>query len=397
MASTGQGKKRPAKPAAKDDSGQQPSGEAASPEQPPEIPPEIPPEKPSEKPAENPMLWMNDSPEWGMKAVPGKRGMTLDDIAIGSYGEIPEQSQEMTRMPRGAFHVPGVPRLEFYPLSKKVDLWSDNAAALYEEGIQRRWMAHLDVPWDSIEPLPRELELSMCQLCTELAQQATIETDAIGAWIGRMNYAYYEVKTFLASELYDAARHYDVFRTRALANGGALGLESPGMINRRIIESRAGWTETAVFLYLLRGSFTLMLYRYGEAYALNPAEKLLFRLCIQDKARHLAYGMAHVKYAISEMGGDFAVGMLRMMSGVERDMATEMKDPVLWEALAIIFGGGLENITSGMEVVKELQKRYVNEYIARMQWVGINKTLENLAPGLAAYSIKEAASPGAPA
>ena len=81
-----------------------------------------------------------------------------------------------------------------------------------------------------------------------------------------MNYAYYEVKTFLAAELYDTARHYDVFRTRALANGGTLGLESPGLINRRIIESRAGWTETAVVMYLLRGSFTLMLYRYGEAY-----------------------------------------------------------------------------------------------------------------------------------
>jgi hypothetical protein len=376
MASTGQGKKRPTKPAAKKGprakkaADQQPEGEAKTPEK--------------------TMDWMKDSPEWGARAVPGKKGLTLDDIAIGSYGEIPIQSQEMTRMPRGAFHVPGVPRLEFYPLSKKVDLWADNAAALYEEAIQRRWMAHVDIPWDSIEPLPRELELSMCQLCTELAQQATIETDSIGQWIGRMNYAYYEIKTFLATELYDAARHYDVFRTRALANGGALGLESPGMINRRIIESRAGWTETAVFMYLLRGPFTLMLYRYGEAYALNPAEKQLFRLCIQDKARHLAYGMAHVKFAIAETGGDYAVGMLRMMSGVERDMATEMQDPVLWEALAIIFGGGLENISSGMEVVRELQKRYVNDYMARMQWVGIDKTLDNLAPGLAAYVNQEA-------
>jgi hypothetical protein len=141
-----------------------------------------------------------------------------------------------------------------------------------------------------------------------------------------------------------------------------------------------------------------MLYRYGEAYALNAAEKRIFRRCIQDKARHLAYGMAHVKYAIAEMGDDFAVGMLRMMSGVERDMATEMKDPVLWEALAIIFGGGLENITSGMEVVKELQKRYVNEYMARMQWVGIDKKLENLAPDLAAYLTQVAnQESGAPA
>ena len=329
--------------------------------------------------------WMKDTPEWGTKALPGKKGLTLEGIAINSYGKIPDRSEEMTRMPRGAFHVSGVPRLEFYPLSKKVDIWADNAAGLYEEAIHRRWMAHLDVPWDTIEPLPREMELSMGQLCTELAQQASVETDSIGQWIGRMNYAYYEVKTFLASELYDTARHHDVFRTRALANGGTLGLESPGLINRRIIESRAGWTETAVLMYLLRGPFTLMLYRYGEAYASNPAEKIIFRRSVQDKARHLAYGMAHVKYAISENGRDYATGLLRMMSGVEQDLATEMSDSVLWEALAIIFGGGLENISSGMDVVRELQRSYVSDYMTRMRWVGIDKTVDSLAPGLLTY------------
>ncbi|PKB71450.1 MAG: hypothetical protein BZY87_05220 [SAR202 cluster bacterium Io17-Chloro-G6] len=379
MASSGQGKKRSAKPAAKKKARTK----------------KTPAETTGEAKA---FEWMSDSPEWGTRAQPGKRGLTLDGIAVSSYGDIPDQSEEMTRMPRGAFHVSGVPRLEFYPLSKKVDIWADNAAGLYEEAIQRRWMAHLDVPWDSLEPLPRELELSMCQLCTELAQQASIETDSVGQWIGRMNYAYYEVKTFLASELYDTARHYDVFRKRALANGGTLGLESPGFINRRIIESRAGWTETAVLMYLLRGPFTLMLYRYGEAYALNSAEKFLFRRCAQDKARHIAYGMAHVKYAISERGGDTAMGMLRMMSGVEQDLAAEMEDPVLWEALAIIFGGGLENISSGMDVVRDLKRRYITEYMARMQWAGIDKTVDNLAPGLAAYVNQEAAQEsGAPA
>ena len=380
MASNTPGKEKPAKPAAEMNTeaggnpAAGPTGEAKT------------------------LSWMNDSPEWGTRVLPGKRGLTLDAINVGSYGEIPSQSEEMTRMPRGAHHVTGVPRLELYPLSKKEDMWADNAGGLYEEAIQRRWMAHLDVPWDSLEPLPRELELSMCQLCTELAQQASIETDSIGQWIGRMNYAYYEVKTFLATELYDTARHYDAFRTRALANGGTLGLESPGLINRRIIESRAGWTETAVLMYLLRGPFTLMLYRYGEAYALNPAEKILFRLSAQDKARHLAYGMAHVRYAIAQKGDDYALGLLRMMRGVEQDLITEMKDPVLWEAMAIICGGGLENISSGMDVVRDLQRRYVKEYMARMQWAGIDKTLDNLAPGLVSYIDEEAAQEsGAPA
>ena len=74
--------------------------------------------------------WMVDSPQWGTKAVPSKRGLTLDVINTGFYGEVPSQSEEMTRMPRGARHVPGLPRLEFYSLSKKEEIWADNAGTL---------------------------------------------------------------------------------------------------------------------------------------------------------------------------------------------------------------------------------------------------------------------------
>jgi hypothetical protein len=215
----------------------------------------------------------------------------------------------------------------------------------------------------------------------------------IGQWLHHMNYAYHEVKTFLATVLFDSGRHYAAFRQRALVNGGSLGLESPGHMNRRILESRAGWTETALYLYILRGTLTLLLYRYGEAYAHDPAEKLLFRMCMQDKARHIAYGMAHLKYAVDEKGPDYALGLRRLMGGVERDLASEMKDPVLWEALAIIIGGGVEHMETGMAEVKNLQRRYMEEYLTRMKWIGVDKTADNLNQDLAAYLGKKESSP----
>jgi len=234
-------------------------------------------------------------------------------------------------------------------------------------------------------PLPEDVELAMRQICTELSQQAGIEIDVLGQWLHRMNNIYHEVKTFLASELFDASRHFDVFRKRALFNGGSLGLESPGQMNRRLLESRAGWTETAMLLYILRGTFTLLLYRYGEAYAHNLAEKYMFRRCMEDKARHLAYGLAHVKYACDEKGEDYAIGLSRVMRGIERDLAKEMQDPVTWEALAIVFGGGVRHMGEGMEMVKVLQRQYIEQYMARMQWIGVDKNVENLAPDLAVY------------
>ncbi|MDH3598743.1 MAG: hypothetical protein OEU26_03775, partial [Candidatus Tectomicrobia bacterium] len=41
----------------------------------------------------------------------------------------------------------------------------------------------------------------------------------------------------------------------------------------------------------------------------------------------------------------------RLLIGAEQDLAKEMQDPVLWEALAILIGGGLPHIEAGMEVV----------------------------------------------
>ena len=349
----------------------------------------------SETPASRaaPLAWMNDTQEWGVRVQPGKHGMTMRGLNVGSYGEVPEYSTDMSRRPRGASPVPGVPRTDFYALSSKVDIWADNAVDLYEEAIQRRWMAHADVPWDELTAMPGELGLAMGQLCTELAQQASIETDVIGNWLHKMNYAYHEVKTFLATEIFDTGRHYSAFRQRALANDGVLGLESSGHINRRLVEVRAGWTEAALYLYIIRGPLTLLLYRYGEAYAYNPTDKYLFRRCLEDKARHMAYGMAHVKYAVEHQDEGFAKGLSNLMQGVEHDVGLELKDPVLWEALAIIFGGGLANISAGMEVVKDLQKRYIEEYLARMEWVGIPKTENNLSPILASYLRREEASP----
>jgi len=375
MASTGQDKKDPARPAVKKSGEEQKSSG-------------------DEKAAEpKTMDWLTDSPEWGTRAKPGKKGLTLDDINVGLYGQIPDQSEEMTRMPRGARHVPGLPRLEFYPLSKKVDVWADNAPALYEEAIQRRWMAHLDIPWDSVEPLPREVELSLCQLSTELAQQATIETDSIGQWIGRINYAYYEVKTFwppnsttppgitTCSGLgpWPTEERWDwrvlVSSTGASSRAGPAGRKPPSLCTCSGDRSPSCSIDMA-----------------------KPMPRIPRTRRFSGCASRIRPGTWPTGWPTLDTQSRRRAPTPRMMSGVERDMGSEMKDPVLWEALAIIFGGGLEYISAGMDVVHSLQRRYITEYMARMQWAGIDKTLENLEPSLKVFLEQEATQEsGAPA
>jgi hypothetical protein len=54
---------------------------------------------------------------------------------------------------------------------------------------------------------------------------------------------------------------------------------------------------------------------------------------------------------------------------VKRDEA----DPVLWESLACIFGGGVRGMDRGMEVVKGLRRHYVRDYIRCMDWIGVDR------------------------
>ena len=338
--------------------------------------PEAPP-SPTER-----FPWMKDTRQWGTRAPLTPHGLTIDGINVGLYGEIPEESREMTRMPRGSFATPGIPRLDNYSVNRKDELWSDNSAWLYEEAIQRRWNAMQDIPWSDIPDQPETLELAWCQLCTELGQHATAEIDTIGLWLHRMNYAYIEPKMFLATQEFDSARHFEAMRHRALCNGGALGLESPGMMSRRMVETRAGWPEVAVSLYIARGTMTMLLYRFGMHYATNAVDRKLFGLSLQDKARHMAYGMAMLKLTVAVKGVDFGVSLRRILGSIEKDMAGEMKDPVLWEAMAIIAGGSVAGMTEGMTAVNKLRTHYVRQYLTRLHYVGIQKQESALHPDL---------------
>ena len=51
--------------------------------------------------------WMDSKGQWGMKAEPGKHGLTLEDIQMDSYGEAPESSSIRSGRQRGSA-APGV-------------------------------------------------------------------------------------------------------------------------------------------------------------------------------------------------------------------------------------------------------------------------------------------------
>ena len=230
------------------------------------------------------------------------------------------------------------------------------------------------MPWDTLESLPDDVERAMCQICTELSQYANADVESVTHWQAQMAYGYHEVKQFLATVSFDAARHMEVFRKRALANGGGLGLEGPGEVNRMILESRGGWTEAVLYLFVLRGLFTQTIYRYLERHAHSAAERAIFGYCLQDKARHLTYGIDHLRYAVNHQDDQNLILQQLCIIG-ERVLVREFADPVLREALTIVFGGGIDGAEAGTRVHRQLMSDYVERYLATLKWLGVERKM----------------------
>lgn len=314
--------------------------------------------------------WMGLTNEWGVRVKPGEHGLRLGDLNVGIYGEVPDYWDDQTRRPRGALKRPGVPPLP-YSLRSKHEVWADCAADLYEEAIQRRWIPATDVPWASLKPLPEEIERSVCQVCTEISQYANTEIDIITYWQDRMSYGYFEVKQYLATVSFDCGRHLEVLRKRALSNGGGLGVESPGRVNRMILESSGGWTESVLYLYLLRGTYLKHILKALHGSAHNEAESYIYAHMLEDHARHLTYGYDHLKYSATHHDGQPAIINTLLNIG-EAIMGGELNESVMRSAMAIILGGGIEGgRTHGMEAYLGVLRDFIQDYLALCEWLGV--------------------------
>ncbi|MCL6646245.1 MAG: ferritin-like domain-containing protein, partial [Dehalococcoidia bacterium] len=144
--------------------------------------------------------WLRAETAWGVQARPGKRGLTLDDINIGPYGEAPPTVGRLTYRPRGAAARPDAPRLG-YGVTSKADVWATNCAFLYEEAVQRQWSSATDIPWHELRPLPDDIERAVCQFCTYLTEVEFIAGDVPGKWVPRIPAEYMEAKLFLATQI----------------------------------------------------------------------------------------------------------------------------------------------------------------------------------------------------
>src|SRR3989304_3661962 len=328
----------------------------------------------SAKPPAVDLSWLNVDQTWGMKAKPGKRGLTLDEINIGPYGPPGDDAQELTYRARGAVQREGVPRIGYY-LGTKANVWSENAPLLYEEGVQRQWSSATDIPWEKLEPLPDEIERAMCQLCTFLTEVEFIAGDAPGQWVPRISNDHFETKLFLCSQIMDEARHLDVFRKRALATGGGLLQASPTSTLRTIINAR-DFTELSAIMHVQAEGFVQSMFRMGELIAQNDTERTIFRMCAQDESRHLGFGVMHLKYVLEHEPWRREEIHSYLDESENADPGTAAFGINVAESLIVLLGGSKDNVDEGFNKFMALRKRQVQEYLHRLQVAGMADRME---------------------
>ena len=223
--------------------------------------------------------------------------------------EVIRDNRGMT--PRGAILAACSDQPDLGPtLNRKSDVWAYRVQRYWEEAMSRQWNVTTDVPWRrprQVRDPARGLEVAFCQLCTLLSEVEMIATDLPAKWSHHMNSYFQDVKNFIATQAIDEARHAEVFRKRALAAASACSSASVrGEHALKGILEADSYSEGSVFLHVLGEGFILTLFRSSEFISPTPVEQRMFQLVMQDEARHVSYGLQHLKYLMDNCAGGTA-------------------------------------------------------------------------------------------
>ncbi|OAI43118.1 hypothetical protein AYO38_02795 [bacterium SCGC AG-212-C10] len=332
------------------------------------------------------LSWLNLYDD-AASATAGKKGLTLKEINAGRYGDAARGAGDMTYRMRGAVPRPNAQRFGTN-YQTKADVWSENCVMLYEEAAQRQWSSARDIPWDTLEYVSDDIERAMCQLCTMLTEVEFIAGDVPGQWLPQIGAQDYEAGLFMMSQIMDEARHTDVFRKRALANGGGLLAQGGAQLALRPLIEARDFTEMSVLMHVQAEGFVQSMFRMGELIGQQQCDKKVFRMSAQDESRHLAFGVMHLKY-ILETEPHRREEIHHYLDKAEGDTsgagAGDLATQPFVEALCVLLGGGVDKFDEGIQKFLVLQKRQVNEYMHRLEVAGMPERRQRVGPAFAAF------------
>ncbi|MCL4241231.1 MAG: hypothetical protein KJ048_07745 [Dehalococcoidia bacterium] len=311
------------------------------------------------------LSWMQVPTEWGIKARASdpEMGLTIGDLNVGTYGDIPDVWFNRSEIARGSFPAAVVEDMG-YTIFDKAIIWADCCVPLYEDAIRDRWVSATDLDWANLKPISPEMEKAVCQFLTEQSERAYYTGALWSGWLPEISYGYLELKLFLSTVIYDLARHAEAFRKRALANGGGLGLQAPTDFSRAAQEARS-FPELAMILFV-QDSMLNTLFSQGAQFAQTPLEREMYRLVAKDRQRMMDYHIERLKHMMFKLP-DRRQEQNLYLNKAESRMVRDWTDAAVNEPLAIMLGGGRDRVAEGQVKLKALRKLQVQNYIADLE------------------------------
>ncbi|HEX6100138.1 MAG TPA: ferritin-like domain-containing protein [Thermoanaerobaculia bacterium] len=213
--------------------------------------------------------------------------------------ELPERADAATGFaPHGSMVEAGGPRYPF-DLLERDRVAPPEVAELYEQAVAAQWSAARDIPWRTIPRHEPALELAVRQVMTFLAENELSALYVPSRFVARLHPAYVGVAMFLATQMQDESRHIDVFLRRAHATGSPPAISSA--TTSRSLHSLLqidDFAEASFLLSVLGEGTFLDLLAFVERFAPDEATAELARRARIDEARHVHFGLAHVRHAL---------------------------------------------------------------------------------------------------
>lgn len=258
---------------------------------------------------------------------------------------------------RGATVELGGPAFDF-GLIDKLDVWTHDAARLYARAAAEQWDPNTAIDWSAAIEHGDDIEDAVAQVMTYLIENETAALLVPARFLARLHPHFREIMQVLAIQAADEARHIEVFTRRALLKRPQLGLSTVG--GQASLKTLLDEPDFALASFLLsvmgEGSFLILLnfmHRHGP----DPVTRSVARLAAQDEARHVAFGLAHLR----RHAGEDPTLLSRLANAMHRrhaDLAeTSGLNERVFEALTIIAAGGLSprEIGAGFQHVVQLQ------------------------------------------
>lgn len=258
---------------------------------------------------------------------------------------------------RSAMVERGGPAFDF-ALIDKAELWADDAAQLYAKALAAQWDPASAIDWSAPIEHDEEVEDAVVQVMTYLIENETAALIVPARFLARLHPHFREVMQLLAMQSAEEARHIEVFTRRALMKRERLGLSTTG--GQASLKTLVDEPDFALASFLLsvmgEGSF-LVLLDFLQRNGPDPVTRAVCRLAAQDEARHVAFGLAHLRRHASEDPGLLS----RLAAAMERRHAelaqTSGLNQRVFEGLTIMAAGGFapQKIAQGHAKVMGLQ------------------------------------------